>query len=263
MDEKLMNKLIEEVSSKIASKGSEGGPGAGAKSFSARSITQYVGRGEGDTIGLVIANVDSSLLESMNIGKDYRSLGIIGSRTGAGPQILAADDAVKATNSEVVAVELARDTKGGAGHGCLIIFGASDVSDAKRAVEVSLESLDRYFGDVYGNSAGHIELQYTARASDAVHKAFTSKPGEAFGLVVGAPAAIGLLMADTAVKSANVNVIKYSSPKDAPYPNEGTLLISGDSEAVRQALIAAREVGKTLLETLGQEEALSTSKPYI
>ncbi|MEA5720461.1 BMC domain-containing protein, partial [Salmonella enterica subsp. enterica serovar Virginia] len=42
------------------------------------------------------------------------SIGILGARTGAGPHIMAADEAVKATNTEVVSIELPRDTKGGA-----------------------------------------------------------------------------------------------------------------------------------------------------
>ncbi|MBC8844847.1 propanediol utilization microcompartment protein PduB, partial [Escherichia coli] len=75
-----------------------------------------------------------------------------------------------------------RDTKGGAGHGSLIIFGGDDVSDVKRAVEVALNELDKTFGDVYGNEAGHIELQYTARASHALEKAFGAPVGKAFGL---------------------------------------------------------------------------------
>ncbi len=103
----------------------------------------------------------------MKLEKRYRSIGILGARTGAGPHIMAADEAVKATNTEVVSIELPRDTKGGAGHGSLIILGGNDVSDVKRGIEVALKELDRTFGDVYGNEAGHIELQYTARASYA------------------------------------------------------------------------------------------------
>ena len=85
-------------------------------------VTEFVGTAFGDTIGLVIANVDPGLHEAMKIDKKYRSIGIIGARTGAGPHIMAADEAVKATNTEIVTIELARDTKGGAGHGNLIIF---------------------------------------------------------------------------------------------------------------------------------------------
>lgn len=95
---------------------------------------------------------------------------------GAGPHIMAADEAVKATNTEVISIELPRDTKGGAGHGSLILLGGNDVSDVKRGIEVALKELDRTFGDVYANEAGHLELQYTARASYALEKAFGTGP---------------------------------------------------------------------------------------
>ncbi|MFW7431378.1 propanediol utilization microcompartment protein PduB [Vagococcus carniphilus] len=220
------------------------------------NLTEYVGSSEfGDTIGLVIANVDSSLLDIMKLEKKYRSIGIVGARTGAGPHIMAADEAVKATNTEVISIELPRDTKGGAGHGSLIIFGGDDVSDVKRAVEVTLNDVDtRTFGDVYGNEAGHIEMQYTARASFACNKVWGTPIGKAFGIIVGAPAAIGVVMADTALKSANVEVVAYATPQNGQsFSNEVTMTITGDSGAVRQAVISAREIGIKLLGTLGSE----------
>jgi microcompartment protein PduB len=227
------------------------------------SLTEFVGTAIGDSIGLVIANVDSALLDAMHLEKKYRSIGILGARTGAGPQIMAADEAVKATNTEVVAIELARDTKGGAGHGSLVLFGGEDVSDVKRAVEVALNELDRTFGDIYANDAGHVELQYTARASYALEKAFGAPLGRACGVIVGAPAAIGVLMADTAIKSANVDVVADSSPaKGTSFTNEVILIVSGDSGAVRQAVRSAREVGLVLLETMGGK-APSATTPYI
>lgn len=215
-------------------------------------ITEHVGSTTtGDTIGLVIANVDSQVLEAMKLTKSYRSIGILGSRTGAGPQIMAADEAVKATNTEIVSIELARDMKGGAGSGSLIIFGGDDVSDVRRSVEVALRELERTFGEVYMNDAGHVEVQYTARAGEALVTAFGTPEGKAFGLL-GAPAAIGVVMADTAVKSANVDVVDYQSPSSSDMSNEVVLLISGDSGAVKQAVKAARDVGLALLETMGE-----------
>ncbi len=222
------------------------------------NLTEFVGATEfGDTIGLVIANVDSSLLEKMELEKKYRSIGIVGARTGAGPQIFAADEAVKATNTEIISIELPRDTKGGAGHGSIVIFGGDDVSDVKRAVEVTLKEVDtRTFGDVYGNEAGHIELQYTARASYACNKVWGTPVGRAFGVIVGAPAAIGVVMADTALKAANVEIVGYATPQHGQsFSNEVTLTITGDSGAVRQAVISAREIGSKLLGTLGSEPA--------
>ena len=220
------------------------------------NITAFVGVNPiGDTIGLVIANVDQQVLDAMKLEKSYRSIGVVGARTGAGPHIMAADEAVKATNTEIVKIELPRDTKGGAGHGSLIIFGGEDVSDVRRAVEVTLEEVDRTFGDVYANDAGHIELQYTARASYACQTAFGAEYGRAFGLIVGAPAAIGVVMADTAVKAANVTVVGYASPGNGgtSHSNEAILFISGDSGAVRQSVISAREVGLALLGSMGDE----------
>ncbi|WP_186430776.1 propanediol utilization microcompartment protein PduB [Clostridium sp. BSD9I1] len=227
------------------------------------AVTEYVGAARGDTVGLVIANVDYSLHESMKLDKKYRSIGIISSRTGAGPQIMAADEAVKATNTEVVSIELARDTKGGAGHGSLIILAAEDVSDARRAVEVALAQLDRTFGDVYGCDVGHLELQYTARASLALEKAFGAPIGKAFGIIVGAPAGIGVVMADAAMKTANVEMVTYASPNaGTAHSNEVIITITGDSGAVRQSVIAAREVGLSILRSMGQDPKTDT-KPYI
>ena len=40
-------------------------------------------------------------MKSLNIDKKYRSIGIL-ARTGAGPHIFAADEAIKATNSEIL-----------------------------------------------------------------------------------------------------------------------------------------------------------------
>lgn len=227
------------------------------------AMTEFVGTAIGDTIGLVIANVDEQLLQAMKLEKKYRSIGIIGARTGAGPHIMAADEAVKATNTEVIKIELPRDTKGGAGHGCLILLGGSDVSDVKRAVEIALREVERTFGDIYANDVGHVELQYSARASYALETAFGAPLGKACGLIVGAPAAIGVLMADAAVKSAPVETIAFSSPANGTsFSNEAILVISGDSGAVRQAVLTAKEVGVSLLETMGGE-APSATTPYI
>ena len=142
---------------------------------------------------------------------------------------------MKATNCEIVKIELPRDTEGGAGHGSLIIFGAEDVSDARRAVEVCLREVERTMGDVYGSPAGHLEFQYTARASHALNKAF------------GAP-------------------IGYSSPANGgtSFSNEVILTFTGDSGAVKQAIIAARDVGMQVLKTLEPSvELKSTTTPYI
>ncbi|MBC7332689.1 MAG: BMC domain-containing protein, partial [Synergistetes bacterium] len=86
---------------------------------------------------------------------------------------------------------------------------------------------------------------------------------KAFGLIVGAPAGIGVVMTDVALKAAEVEMLFYSTPtKGLSYTNEVVMGITGDSGAVRQALIAAREIGLKLLGAMG-EEPKSLTKPYI
>ncbi len=82
-------------------------------------------------------------------------------------------------------------------------------------------------------------------------------------MVCAGPAAIGTLLADTADKSANVDVVAYRSPaKGTSFSNEVILTFTGDSWAVRQAVQAAREVGIKLIVALGANTESSTV-PYI
>lgn len=272
MGEDILNKIVNEVMQKVAGSAPAAAPAepraqeaCPCEPAKPCRLTEFVGTAIGHTIGIVIANVDRQVHEKMGIDPKYRSIGVVGARTGAGPQIFAADEAVKATNTEILKIELPRDTEGGAGHGSLIVFGAEDVSDARRAVEVTLANLPRTFGDVYGNSAGHLEFQYSARASSALNKAFGAPLGKAFGITVGGPAAIGVMLADTAVKAATVDVIAYSSPANGgtSFSNEVILGFSGDSGAVKQAIIAARDVGIQLLGAFDGETPKSTTEPYI
>ncbi|QAT43404.1 propanediol utilization microcompartment protein PduB [Aminipila luticellarii] len=224
-------------------------------------LPEFVGAGIGDTVGLVIANLDASLREKINLDPKYRSIGIVSSRTGGAPHVMSADTAVKATNTIIASVEFARDTKGGAGHGSTIIFASEDVSDSRRAVEVMLDELDENFGNVYGCDAGHIELHYTARASFALEKAWGAPIGKAFGITVGAPPAVGMLMADVALKTANVDIVTYASPSSGTcYSSEIIITFTGDAGAVKQAVLQAREAGLSVLRGMGQNP-LSTTSP--
>ena len=226
-------------------------------------IPEFVGTAIGDTIGLVIANIDPELREKMLIEDRIHSIGILGSRTGAGAQILAIDDAMKATNTEIISVELPRDTKGGGGHGCLIIIGADHVSDARKAIEIALELTNKNCGDIYVSSAGHMEFQYSARAGQAIEKAFGAPCGQAFGIICACPAPIGLFISDAAVKSADVSIVKCASPtRNTSLTNEVNIFISGNAAAVRQAVLTARHLGTQLLMTMG-EKPESIAVPYI
>ncbi|WP_313581689.1 propanediol utilization microcompartment protein PduB [Lacrimispora sp.] len=258
MDKDLLDKILSSVSGSGEKEPVAGSVNVG--NSSPCNLTEFVGAGIGDTVGLVIANLDYHLHENMKLDPKYRSIGIVSSRTGGAPHVMSADEAVKATNTEVVSVEFCRDTKGGAGHGSTIIFAAEDVSDARRAVEIMLSALDRNFGNVYGCDAGHIELHYTARASYALNKAFQAPVGKAFGITVGAPAAVGLLMADMAMKTANVDIVTYASPASGTcFSNEIIVTFSGDSGAVRQSVLAARDVGLSVLRGMGQNPVSVTT----
>ena len=204
--------------------------------------SEFVGTAVLDTIGLVISGIDDTLLETMNVGMKYRCLGLFSSRTGAAGQITAIDDAVKATNTEVLSIELPRDTKGWGGHGNYIVLGGTDVSDVRHAISVALELTNKNAGEVYISESGHLEFAYSASAGQVLNKAFGVPMGEAFGFMAGSPAAIGLVMADA----------KYMTPdKGTSHSNEVILAVAGDASAAKTAVLNARQIGLELLIAMG------------
>lgn len=222
--------------------------------FDGCGMEQFIGTGPCDTIGLVIANIDSELQRQMNIPKQYRAVGLIGSRTGAAAQITAVDDALKQTSAELVSIELPRDTKGWGGHGNFIILGSENVSDVRRAVELAVELIDRNCGEIYISDAGHLEFQYSARCDDAISGFFGIPKGRAFGFVCASPAPIGLVIADIAAKAADIEVIRTLRPSDGTsHSNEVIMVFTGESSAVKRSVIEARSAGLTLLRAMGSE----------
>lgn len=231
--------------------------------FGQCSLTQFVGVGVCDTIGLYIANVDDELRKQMNIPDKFRSVGLIGSRTGAGAQIQAVDDAVKATSTEVISIEIPRDTKGWGGHGNFIIIGGETPSDVKRCVELSLEYIDINAGEIYISEAGHMECQYSARSGEAINKAFDIPIGKPFGFVCASPAPIGMVISDIALKSASIELIKTLRPDSGTsHSNEVIIIFTGEASAVKRAVVEARDSGMNLLRSLGSEP-LPVTVPYI
>lgn len=225
--------------------------------------TEFVGTAVLDTIGLVIPGVDDTLLEKMQVGKKYHALGLFSSRTGAAGQFTALDDAVKATNTEVLSIELPRDTKGWGGHGNYVVLGGNDVSDVRDAIQMALNLTNKYAGELYISEAGHLEFAYSASAGDVLQKAFGAKKDKAFGFLAGSPAAIGLVMADTAVKASNVEIINYMTPnKGTSHSNEVILAFSGDASAVKAAVLEARQIGLELLIAMGSYPEIP-GKPYL
>lgn len=231
---------------------------------SASSMPEFVGTTVLDTIGLVIPNIEESILEKMNMKKIYRSLGLLTSRTGAAGQILAIDEAVKATNCEVLSIDLPRDTKGWGGHGNFIIVGSSTVSDARKCIEIALEKVYLHAGEVYISEAGHLEFAFSARAGQALQMGFQAPADRAFGFICGSPAAIGLLIADQAMKASNIELINYWTPSiGTSHSNEVIITVTGETTAVKDAVILARTNGLLLLECMGSTAKSPTGIPYI
>lgn len=214
--------------------------------------TEFVGTAVLDTIGLVISGIDDTLLKEMKIGTAYRALGLFSSRTGAAGQITAMDDAVKATNTELLSVEFPRDTKGWGGHGNYMVIGGKDISDVRHAIELALDLTNKYAGELYISASGHLEFAFSASAGPTLTKAFDAVPDAAFGFMAGSPAAIGLVMADTAVKASSVKIVKYMTPSmGTSHSNEVILGISGDASAIKEAVLSARQIGLELLIGMG------------
>ncbi len=227
-------------------------------------IPEFVGTTLLDTIGLVITGVDSALRAQLQLPPDTACLGLISSRTGAAGQIVACDDAVKATGTYIVSVELPRDTKGWGGHGCYIVLGGTTPSDVREAVTLALEHITRNAGEVYISEAGHLEFAYTAKAGAVVAKAFGAPRGAAFGFLAASPAAIGLVLADRALKSAPVEIVTYMTPSiGTSHSNEVILAFSGEADAVRDAVRLAREIGRPLLESMGSPALSPGGESYI
>lgn len=224
-------------------------------------LHEYVGNAKGDTVGLVISNLSPEIKASLQT--PWNAIGILGGRTGAGVQGVAMDEAVKSTNTELISFYMPRDTKGGGGHGCLILVGANNPSDARRAVEIGLEHVNRLFSEVHICEVGHLELSYTPRAGEVLAQAFGAKPGQAFGLAAGCPGAVGIVMADAAIKSADIEVIDILTPaKGTSMTNEMILTMSGSAAAVRQAMLTAKATGLALLGAMGSVPQ-AEGEPYL
>ena len=232
---------------------------------SMKSIPELVGMTVLDTVGIVLPSADDALLHRLQSHNPngYRALGLLSSRTGAAGQITAIDEAIKNTNAELITVELPRDTKGWGGHGNYIVLGGNDVSDVRRAIEIALELTKKHAGEVYINEAGHLEFAYSASAGEALNRAFDVPLGKAFGFMAGSPAAIGMLMADSALKSASITLTKYMTPDNGTsHSNEVIIAFTGDASAVKNAVLTGREIGLSLLRQMGSEPG-GPSVPFL
>ena len=126
--------------------------------FLQSEATQFVGTAAANTIGLVIGTIHEDIKELLEIPDEYQAISIVSSRTGTVAQAIAIDDAVKATNTDVLSIEFPRDTKGWGGHGNYIVIGGNDVSDVRHAIELALELTKKNAGELYISESGHLEF---------------------------------------------------------------------------------------------------------
>ena len=81
--------------------------------------------------------------------------------------------------------------------------------------------------------------------------------------MAGSPAAIGLVMADTAMKAANVKIARYMTPSiGTSHSNEVIVALSGDASAVKESVLAARQIGLELLISMGSYPEIPGT-PYL
>src|SRR6202000_1090737 len=77
-------------------------------------LTEFVGAGMGDTQGIVIANLDPMIHKLIGFDPKYKSIGVIGGRTGAGPHLMARVEDIKDPNHKVILGEVALRQQAGA-----------------------------------------------------------------------------------------------------------------------------------------------------
>jgi len=72
------------------------------------------------------------------------------------------------------------------------------------------------------------------------------------------------VLADRALKSAPVDIVSYMTPtQGTSHSNEVILAFSGEADAVRTAVRAARDAGLPLLRAMGSEPQSPGSVSYI
>ena len=228
---------------------------------------EFIGTAALDTIGLVIAGIDETLLNNMHIDTSYRAIGILTSRCGAAGQFMALDEAVKMTDCKVLSIELPLDAKNWGGHGCYCLIGSQDVSNVREAIKIAIRLTDKYVGEVYTCDAGHLEFCFSAQAGDVLVAGLQAEKGKAYGFMTGSPAGIGLVMADNCLKSAPVDLIWQMSPffgegdVSTHWSNEVMISFKGDAGNVKEAVMTAREVGMDLLKAM-EPNVESVTQPY-
>ena len=213
--------------------------------------------------GWVISNLDPAIAKAMNIPEKYRSVGVITSRASALPVCVAADEAVKTTGAGLAYLDLTTDCFGQGPRAAFLLLGAEDVSDARRAVQVTLDALPGTFGGMgIGETAGY-DVHWSASPGEVLcHPYFGGVPGKAWGFLNGWPKAVGMMMADAALKAASVSLAHVHTSEENFYHNEYTCSIIGKSGEVLTAVKKAREVAEYCIRATGNLEPTPQGEPY-
>ena len=82
-EEQLIQQVMDEVQKKMAAEAVSPTAVPNIQECAAAGMTEFVGTAFGDSIGLVIANVDDAIRERLNIEPKYRSIGIVSSPSGS------------------------------------------------------------------------------------------------------------------------------------------------------------------------------------
>lgn len=213
----------------------------------------YVGTAPCHTIGLVIANVDPSIRLLLQLPAETASIGILSTRIGTGTVVVAIDEAVKATNTDFLKFELARDTEGYGGPGTLLVIGSQDVNDCREAIKLALDYVTKYARNIFINEVGHLEIATSARAGIVLHTIFGTPLHKAFGFTAVGPAGIGVVTADSIVKETPVRITFLETPATLTYNNQVTVTFTGDYSAVMKAAGIVYEKWEKLVATLGSK----------
>ena len=213
--------------------------------------------------GWVIPNLDPAIAEAMEIPAQYRSVGIITSRSASMSVCVAADEAVKTADVHLVHLEMTTDSNGKGPRCAFLVLGGEDVSDVRRAVQVTMDALPHTFGGMgVGETAGY-DVHWSANPGEVLcHPYFGAVSGKAWGFLDGWPKAVGMIMADYAMKSAAVELIHVHTSEENHWHNEYTCSFTGSSGDVLAAVRKAREVGEHCIRATGNLEPVPQGDPY-
>ncbi|NPV70848.1 MAG: propanediol utilization microcompartment protein PduB [Firmicutes bacterium] len=210
---------------------------------------EFQGVAGGDTFGYVMADMDLRLIEHLKIVTQNQAVGVLCSRRGAAPLIVAADEACGSADVGIADIELVDGDRGK--RGALVVFEAQNALEATRVVETCLNNVKERQRYILETGAGGIETLYCSRAARIINRLFNVPLGRACGVIAGYPAAVGLAAASVALKSADVFLESFCGPSSScRVGNEFWTVISGDPSRVKTALDAAHKMGAAILQRL-------------